>query len=163
MVYLSYMAPANKQRLIFGSRAFRIVDRFLITEMHQWGIPVLRVALGIVFLWFGGLKVLGVTPVADLIAQTYLFFPTMPFIIALGWWEILIGIGLLSHHFLRIALMLLWLQMAGTFAAVAFAPAIFFVQGNPFLLTMEGEFIVKNIVLISAGLVIGGYEITRKK
>lgn len=139
------------------------LDRFLITEMHQWGIPVLRVALGIVFLWFGGLKVFGVTPVVDLIAETYSFFPTTAFLFVLGWWEVLIGISLLSHHFLRIALMLLWLQMAGTFAAVVLAPAIFFVQGNPFLLTMEGEFIVKNIVLISAGLVIGGYEITRKK
>lgn len=152
----------KKNRPLFGALTIiHSLDRFLITEMHRWGIPVLRIALGIVFLWFGGLKVLGVTPVASLIAETYAFLPTDSFLQILGWWEIVIGIGLLSHHFLRIALALLWLQMAGTFVAVILSPSIFYLGGNPFLLTVEGEFVIKNLVLTSAGLVIGGYEIKR--
>ena len=138
------------------------LDRFLISEMHHWGIPVLRIALGIVYLWFGALKVMGVTPVYDLIAQTYAFLPTQGFLLILGWWEVAIGVCLLTRHFLRGALALLWLQMAGTFFAVILSPAVFTLSGNPLLLTVEGEFVIKNIVLISAGLVIGGYEIKRK-
>ncbi len=77
------MAHSSSRHPFRNHLFFNVLDRFLISEMHQWGIPVLRVALGIVFLWFGGLKVFGVTPVADLIAQTYSFFPTAPFIMVL--------------------------------------------------------------------------------
>lgn len=137
------------------------LDRFLISEMHQWGIPVLRTTLGVVYFWFGSLKIMGVTPVADLIAQTYSFVPTNTFLLVLGWWEVAIGACLLSRHFLRIALALLWLQMAGTFFAFLLSPSLFFIGGNPLLLTVLGEFVIKNIVLTASGMVIGGYEIKR--
>lgn len=154
---------AQSPRYTFGNHPIlNALDRFLISEMHQWGIPVLRVALGVVYFWFGALKVLGVTPVVSLIAQTYSFLPTSGFLLILGWWEIAIGACLLSRHALRIALALLWLQMAGTFFAVLLSPALFYLNNNPLLLTVEGEFVVKNIVLTAAGLVIGGYELKRK-
>ncbi len=139
------------------------LDRFLITEMHQWGIPLLRTALGIVYLWFGVLKLIGQTPVTDLISQTYTFFPTQEFIMVLGVWEILIGAGLLCKKFLRITLGLLWLQMLGTFVSIVLSPSLFYNDSNILLLTMQGEFIIKNIVLTASGLVIGGYEIKSKK
>lgn len=138
---------------------FQKFDRVFIENMRKWGIPALRVALGIVFLWFGALKVLGVSPVVDLVRETYSFLPTDAFIMILGVWEAVIGLGLIFKKCLRCTLALLWLQMAGTLAAPLFAPTIFFVNGNPLLLTMEGEFVVKNLVLIAAGVVIGGHEV----
>lgn len=143
-------------------RFFRSIDHLFITEMHHWGIPFLRVALGIVFLWFGALKLIGMTPVQSLVEETYWFFPYHSFIIILGIWEVAIGIGLLAKLWLRGTLLLLWLQMAGTLFATILAPQMFFVGNNVFALTVEGEFIVKNIVLIAASLVIGGYEIHKK-
>lgn len=143
-------------------KIFRSIDNLFITEMHHWGIPLLRVALGIVFLWFGALKIFGLTPVRDLIEQTYWFIPYDPFILFLGVWEIIIGIGLLAKLWLRGTLFLLWLQMAGTLFAAVLAPHMFFIGNNLFMLTVEGEFIVKNIVLIAASLVIGGYEVHKK-
>jgi hypothetical protein len=56
---------------------------------------------------------------------------------------------------MRIALPLLVLQMAGTFLVLVILPGIAFRDGNPLLLTVEGEFVVKNLVLFSAALVIG--------
>ena len=103
----------------------------------------------------------GHSPVADLVSNTYPFFPEPVFLQALGAWEVAIGLGLLFRFFLRAALFLLWLQMAGTLVAAVLAPSIFFSHGNPFLLTVEGEFIVKNFVLIAASLVIGGYEVRK--
>lgn len=135
-------------------------DRSFIRLMHVWGIPALRIALGIVFLWFGSLKLFGVSPVVDLIEKTYYFFPTDDFLMVLGIWEVIIGIGLLLNLSLRVTLGLLWLQMAGTLLAPVFAPEIFFQSGNLLLLTVEGEFVVKNLVLIAAGLVIGGHEVS---
>jgi len=139
------------------------LDRFLISEMHDWGIKVLRITLGIVFLWFGALKIFDLSPVTDLIAETYGFLPQDAFLLILGIWEVLIGIGLLAKFYLRVTLALLWLQMAGVIFAIILAPSMFYLQNNPLLLTVEGEFVLKNIVLIAAGLVIGGFEIKRRR
>ncbi len=134
-----------------------------IKMMRKYGISILRVVLGIVFLWFGLLKIFGVSPVTDLIKNTYTFMPQQTFIMVLGIWESIIGLGLIFKTVLRFTLALLWLQMLGTFASVIFSPAIFFSHGNPFLLTTYGEFLVKNIVLVAAGIVIGGYEVEPRR
>jgi uncharacterized membrane protein YkgB len=135
------------------------IDRFLIVEMHKWGIPLLRISLGIVFLWFGLLKIFGVTPVTELVASTYWFFPTKEFLMILGLWEAVIGVGLILKLSLRFTLALLWVQMAGTLFSVVLDPQIFFQGNNPLLLTLEGEFVIKNLVLIAGAIVIGGYEV----
>ena len=139
------------------------LDRVFIKEMYHWGIPILRVCLGVVFLWFGLLKVFGVTPVGELVGTTYSFLPKEEFLLVLGIWETIIGLGLIFKIALRVTLALLWLQMAGTFFAVILSPAMFFQSGNPLLLTIEGEFVIKNLVLVASGLVIGGYEVKSKR
>ncbi len=123
--------------------------------MNTWAIPVLRVAIGIVFLWFGILKLTGVSPVADLVHSTYSFLPTHAFVIVLGIWEAVIGLGLIFKIKLRLTLGLMWLQMAGTFLALALNPSLFFFDHNPLLLTTEGEFVIKNIVLVAGSFAIG--------
>ena len=137
----------------------KTADMLFIAWMRRHGITALRLAIGIVFIWFGMLKVLGVSPVAELIERTYSFFPQPGFVIFLGLWEIVIGLGLLFHIALRIALALLWLQMFGTFAALFLDPSIFFAHSSIFLLTTEGEFVIKNFVFIAASIVIGGQDV----
>lgn len=137
---------------------FRL-DQRMIAFMHAYGIRILRIALGVVFFWFGALKLLGVSPVTAIVASTYSLFPTKSFILILGFLEVAIGAGLLFKLFLRPTLFLLWLQMAGTFVSFALAPSLFFFQGNPLVLTVEGEFVIKNLVLIAASIVIGGFEV----
>ena len=138
------------------------LDKLMVDDMRKWGIPILRVMLGIVFLWFGALKIFGVTPVTDLVGQTYSFFPVTEFLVFLGVWEVVIGIGLILKIFLRSVLAILWLQMLGTFIASILEPSMFF-NGNIFLLTIEGEFLVKNLVLVASGIVIGGHEVKKRK
>lgn len=137
-------------------------DKKFINAMHAWGIPILRISLGVVFFWFGALKILGVSPVTAIVASTYSLFPTDSFILLLGFWEVAIGLGLIFKLFLRPTLFLLWLQMTGTLVSFVFAPSLFFFQGNPIILTVEGEFVIKNLVLIAASIVIGGFEVTVK-
>lgn len=136
-------------------------DRLFIRDLHKWSIPILRISLGVIFLWFGLLKVMGMSPVVAFIDATYGWMPN-GFITFLGYWEILVGLGLLFKKFLRATLFLLWLQMAGTFFSIIELPSMFFSDLNPFKLTLEGEFVIKNLVLVAAGLVIGGYEIKPK-
>jgi uncharacterized membrane protein YkgB len=131
------------------------LDRAMIAFMTAHGTHLLRVALAVTFIWFGALKVVGRSPVADLVAQTVYWLPPVFFVPFLGWWEIVIGIGLLWGGALRVVLLLFWLQMAGTFLVLVLRPEFAFQSGNPLLLTVTGEFVIKNLVLIAAGLVIG--------
>ena len=116
---------------------------------------MLRWALGITFVWFGALKVFDVSPVADIVASTVYFLDPEWFVQALGVFEILVGIGLLLRKWLRLVLALLFLQLVGTFLVFFLMPEVTFQGGNPLLLTTEGEFIVKNSVLLGAAMVIG--------
>jgi len=123
--------------------------------MQAYGVRLLRIALAIVFIWFGLLKVLGRSPVVDLVAQTVYWVPPAFFVPFLGFWEVLVGLGLLCGVALRLVLLLFWLQLAGTFLVLVARPDIAFQSGNPFLLTTVGEFVIKNLVLIAGGLVVG--------
>jgi len=132
------------------------VDRRMVWFMTAFGTRILRVCLGVVFVWFGLLKVIGKSPVAALVAQTVYWVPPEAFVPFLGIWEMAVGIGLLWARAMRLTLLLFWLQMAGTFLVLVLRPDIAFQEGHPLLLTTEGEFVIKNLVLIAAGLVVGG-------
>jgi uncharacterized membrane protein YkgB len=132
---------------------------YLLGLLHQWSIPALRLTLGLIFLWFGALKLFGASPVMNILEHTYWFLPVRSFAVAIGVWEVLVGACLMSKRALRCALALLCLHLAGTFLALAFAPVLFFQDGNLLRLTVEGEFVVKNMVLMAAALVIGGHEV----
>lgn len=136
--------------------SWRKVDQWMIRFMASYGIEILRISLGIVFFWFGLLKVMDKSPVAKLIAQTVYWLPAELLLPLLGIWEMAVGVGLFIPVALRWTLFLFWFQMAGTFLVLVLRPDIAFQGGNPFLLTTEGEFVIKNLVLIAAGLVVGG-------
>jgi ABC-type uncharacterized transport system permease subunit len=72
----------------------------------------------------------------------------------LATWETLIGLGLLVGKFLRAVILLLFVQMAGTLAPLVLFPAELFLR-IPFAPTLEGQYIIKNAVLISAAIVLG--------
>ena len=142
----------------FLSLVFRF-DELLLNSLRRWSITALRLALGSVFLWFGALKIFGRSPVASLIQETYSFMPISMFVLVLGVWEMVIGTGIILKRALRCVLILLGVHLIGTFTSIWFNPRVFFVQGVPFCLTVDGEFVIKNLVLITAALVIAGYEV----
>ena len=131
------------------------IDSTISRFLRRWSIPSLRVSLGIVFIWFGALKVFDVTPVADLVASTVYWFDPVWVVPALGALEIVVGIGLVFRIALRAVLFVFAAQMVGTFLVLILLPDLSFQDGNPLLLTVEGEFVVKNLVLLSAGMVVG--------
>lgn len=130
-------------------------DERIAGFLAGYGLAFLRIALGIVFVWFGALKIVGRSPVEDLVADTVPWLDrgfVVPFI---GVWEVLVGLGLLVPIALRLTLLLFWLQMAGTFLVLVMHPRVAFQENNPLLLTQTGEFVIKNLVLISAGIAVG--------
>ena len=136
------------------------VDIQITAWLARHGITILRVGLGIVFLWFGLLKfVPGVSPAEDLAGRTIeiltfgLIAPSVSLVVLAGW-ESLIGLGLVTGWQLRATLLLLILQMLGTLTPLVFFPTETFAR-LPYAPTLEGQYILKNVVLIGAGLVIG--------
>jgi uncharacterized membrane protein YphA (DoxX/SURF4 family) len=128
--------------------------------MAEYGVLLLRISLGIVFLWFGVLKFFpGLSPAESLASRTIEVLTagkitpniSLP---VLAIWESLIGMGLITGKFLRATLLLLYLQMLGTLMPVLFFPNETF-TAIPYAPTLEGQYIIKNLVLISAGIVIG--------
>ncbi len=117
-------------------------------------LSLLRLSLGIVFLWFGALKVFGVSPIVGLIQAIYPSFPYPLAIMAIGFTEIVIGVGFLYPKMVKATVVLMWLQMAGIFGGLVIAPHLFFVHSNPLLLTTDGEFVIKNLVFLAASLVV---------
>ncbi len=144
---------------MFNIQSFRTKFNRLDEQMLQFmsvnGISLLRISLAIVFIWFGVLKVIGYSPVEALVANTVYWVSPNFFVPFLGIWEVLVGIGLLFKFKLRLTLFLFWLQLAGTFLMLVVQPEITFQNGNLLLLTTEGEFVIKNLILITAGLAVG--------
>jgi uncharacterized membrane protein YkgB len=135
--------------------SFEMIDRAIAARMDRLGVPVLRAALGVVFVWFGGLKVIGGSPAADLVANTVYVLPPELFVPILGVWEVLVGVCLLYRPLVRLGILLLFLQMPGTFLPMVLLPDVVYAT-FPHQLTVEGQYIVKNLVIIGAALVVGG-------
>jgi uncharacterized membrane protein YphA (DoxX/SURF4 family) len=134
---------------------FSKFDKKLTDWMANYGLLILRISLGIVFLWFGLLKFFeGLSPAEDLVRNTVYFVDPDFFLPVLAAWESLIGIGLITGKFLRVTILLLFLQMPGTALPLLILPEKVWTV-FPYGLTLEGQYIVKNLVLIGAGLVIG--------
>ncbi len=135
-------------------------DERLTRWLSQHAISLLRISLAIVFLWFGTIKLVPQwSPAAELVGQTIeslsfgLIKPNVA-IPVIAVWEVIIGIGLLTRKFLRLTLLLLALQMVGTLTPLFLFPNVAFTV-IPFAPTLEGQYILKNAVLIAGALVVG--------
>ena len=136
-------------------RHFNIIDHAIASWMERHGLLLLRISLALVFIWFGALKPFRISPADDLIQRTVYWFDPDVFIPILGAWEVLIGACLLMRPLIRVAILLLFLQMPGTFLPLVLLPDVCFTH-VPWAPTLEGQYIIKNLVLISAAIVVGG-------
>ncbi len=136
------------------------IDARITAWMARHGVTLTRLALGVVFLWFGAIKfVPGWSPAADLATRTItlLTFGLVPPAVSLpvlAAWESLIGLGLLTGRFLRVTLLLLFVQMPGTMMPLFLFPSETF-RAFPYAPTLEGQYIIKNLVLVGAAIVVG--------
>lgn len=136
------------------------VDRRITAWMAAHGLTLLRWALAMVFLWFGALKLApDLSPAEALAGRTIetLTLGIVPASVAvpfLAVWEVAIGIGLLIGRWMRVTLALLFVQMLGTVTPLFLFPSETWVV-FPLVPTLEGQYIIKNIVLVAAAIVLG--------
>ena len=119
---------------------------------------LVRIPIFIIFFWFGFLKIIGLSPAQQLVIDTVYW---MPFLTAEMWtyiigiWEVLIAICFLFKKTTLLGMVLLFVQMSGTFLPLLILPEVTFQDSNPFIPTLEGQYIIKNIIIITAALIIG--------
>jgi uncharacterized membrane protein YphA (DoxX/SURF4 family) len=135
------------------------VDAALHRVLRARSIDVLRIVLGVVILAFGALKFFpGVSPAEELTKMTTdeLTFGLVPghiAIVIIASLETLIGLLLISGRFLRLAVYLLFGQLIGILAPlVLFTGRLF--AGPHSAPTLEGQYVVKDLILVAAGLVV---------
>jgi putative oxidoreductase len=140
------------------------VDRRIAASLRPATLPALRVLLGVLFVWFGALKVVGASPVAGIVSGTLPWADPHVTVVALGSAEVVFGAALIMRFALRLVLPLLAGHLAGTFLTFVMLPELMFHGQNPLLLTETGEFVTKNLVLIAATMVLishtGGVAMT---
>lgn len=131
-----------------------VVDR-AVEINSRYAPTLLRLALATVFVWFGALKLIGASPVHDLIARTLPFIDPGLSVPALGVVEVALGLVLATGFLPRITLLVLAGHLTGTFLSFVTASERMW-GANVFELTADGEFVAKNLVLITAALVLIG-------
>ena len=134
-------------------------DRKATKGMNFMSSPAIRISFGVIFIWFGILKPLGLSAAEGLLKETvkWLSFCSPEYwLLIIGWWEVLIGILFLFKRTTRMAIVLLFLQMTGTFMPLFLLPEVTFQSNSILLPTLEGQYIIKNLMIISAAFVLGG-------
>jgi len=127
---------------------------------------IIRIPLFVIFFWFGLLKPLGMSAAEPLVLDTVNWMPFLSpgqWLNVIGWWEVIIGLAFLFQKTTNIALILLFLQMSGTFMPLFLLPEVTFQNLNPFTPTLEGQYIIKNILIIASAMIIAKKSLQEKK
>jgi uncharacterized membrane protein YkgB len=129
------------------------LEQKVYTFFNNYSDWFLRISIAIVYIWFGILKPFDSSPAADLVANSIYFLPREPFFIFLGVWETILGVMFLIPRLTKITFWIFILHMGGTFTPFITLTDTVFTK-FPYGFSLEGQYIVKNIVLISAAIAI---------
>jgi len=135
--------------------SLRQIDHALARWMQRHGHALLRYGLGCVFVWFGAPKwVPGLSPAESLVAATVPCCDPAWFVPLLGTVEVLIGVCLLVRRWMRLGLISMAVHMIGAAMPLFTLPEVAW-RSFP-VATLEGQYILKNMVLVAGAIVLGG-------
>ena len=133
----------------------KAVDQWLMALFLRYGHWLHRVSLGVLFIWFGLLKPLGHKTTTSILAHTIYWGEPANMVVMLGWWEVAIGVCLLFRPLVRVAVLLLIIRLPGVLLAFVLKPEVCFFS-FPFAPTPEGQYLIKDLVILIATLAIVG-------
>lgn len=144
-----------------GTRiTFSRIDQAISAGLQRWSPFFVRGSLALTFIWFGILKPLQLSSAEPLVLLTVKWLPLLEprqWLHVVGWWEVAIGITFLFKRTTKIAIVLLLLQMVGSFMPLFLYPDIAFQEGKVYKPTLEGQYIIKDLLVIGAALMLGGF------
>ena len=131
------------------------LDRSISAKMHHLGHPLHRYTLALFFIWLGLLKQFGYSTGSSLLAHTVYFGSPEVMVPILGWWEVAIGLTLVWERTVRVSILLLAIRLPGTLLALVLKSDVCF-ERVPLVPTPEGQYLIKDLMLFGAVMVIGG-------
>ena len=136
------------------------LDKKFTNGVRRMSIPLIRLSFGIIYIWFGILKPLGLSAAEELLKSTVTWLPfgaPEDWLIIIGWWEVSIGVFFLFNRTTKIAIILVLIQVMGTFMPLVFLPEVAFQSYNFLVPTLEGQYIIKNVMIVAAAFVLAGH------
>ena len=132
---------------------FSQLDRKFILFCTASADQLLVYSFALIYIWFGALKVFGVSPVDTFVDESIGWLAFDQFSLLIGLIEVVIGVLFLFPRTLKIALILFFLKVPGTFLPLITTPEACF-SLFPIVLTIQGQYIFKNLILIGAAFVL---------
>ncbi len=132
------------------------------TWLTKNAMNLLRISIGIIYVWFGALKFYPNLSPADQLAKdtiwliTFGLIPNNVSIILLALWETLLGAVLIIGVWKRAVFYILLIHMICTFVPLFFFTDISFTD-SPYAFTLVGQYIMKNLIIICAALVLNAH------
>jgi uncharacterized membrane protein YkgB len=150
------MTIATYERTVTVSNGNGTLRRLLLA-FNAMNMPFARLALFVVYFWFGILKMIGVSPAGPLVSALWMktipFIPLPMFMVLFSAFEMLIGVLFLVPRLERPAIGLLLLHISMTVMPLVLLRGI--VWQNFMVPSLEGQYIIKNIVIVALALSIG--------
>lgn len=134
----------------------------IIDNLDSYSSYILRYSIALIYIWFGALKLVNLSPAEEIVTETLFFLPPQTALLFVGLFEVTIGLLLLHQKTLKYGLLLLLLHIPGIFSPLILAPGMIFNQ-FPHGLTLEGHYVLKNLVLLGAALKLVAEEIDLQK
>lgn len=135
------------------------IDLHIIKFFQKHWIATARFAIAVVFIWFGMLKVLGLSPAGSLVHalfESFIHFVSFAsFYVFFAWFEVVIGVLFLFPKMTRVVMPLLLIHMITTFGPLVLLPSE---SWSGFMVpTLVGQYIIKNLVIIAAAMGIAAH------
>jgi len=129
-------------------------DKAFIDFANKWFAPLARIALFIIFSYFGFLKLIGISPAEklayELVSKTVGLQYFDQLFAALALFEILIGLSFLIPKLTRISILMMLAHMVVVCSPLVLTPGA--VWHSPFVPNLEGQYIIKNLALLVLAL-----------
>ena len=142
-----------------------VIDLKVITFLRKSFLPVARVAIFIIYFWFGFLKLFDLSPAgplaAALTAKTVGLEHFNVLFRSLGLYECLVGILFLIPRATRIVIPLLFLHLIIVCSPLILLSGMVWIK--PFVPTLEGQYIIKNVVVIALAIGIAAQTVPLKR
>ena len=121
------------------------LDSYLARNLES----LLRWSFAIVYVWFGALKLVDLSPAHDLVELTLSWTSISTVVTVLGVCEVILGVMFLIPKLTKVTLVLFVIHMAGTFIPIVGGFAVAY-TAVPYGLTLVGQYIIKNLVFLAA-------------
>ncbi len=149
-----------------NNKAINVPYKIIEKQLLHFIVWFNRLALAVVFIWFGFLKIIHASPAEPLVKHLHevtlvKFIPVNTFVVLLGCIECVIGLLWLIPRFTKATIVLFALQMFTTFLPLFYLPRD--TWQHSFVLTLEGQYIVKNLVLLASAATIVFVYMQEKK